>query len=59
MIARWLRWWRRPDSLLWRQEGQSLLEYALVTVLVGVAVIALLTLLGDEINTAFWGLFGR
>ena len=57
MIARWLRWWRRDESFLWRQEGQSLLEYALVAVLVGVVIIAVLTLLGDEINNAFHVLF--
>ncbi|HID85901.1 MAG TPA: Flp family type IVb pilin [Anaerolineae bacterium] len=58
-MARWLRWWRRGESFLWRQEGQSLLEYALVAVLVGIVVIAVLTLLGDEINNAFQVLFGR
>jgi pilus assembly protein Flp/PilA len=59
MIARWLRWWHQGKSFLWRQEGQSLLEYALVAVLVAIVVIAVLTLLGDEINNAFWVLFGR
>jgi pilus assembly protein Flp/PilA len=59
MIARWLRWWHRGKPFLRRQEGQSLLEYALVAVLVAIVVIAVLTLLGDEIHNAFWVLFGR
>ena len=36
-----------------REEGQGLVEYALILVLVAIAVIALLTLLGDQIGTVF------
>jgi pilus assembly protein Flp/PilA len=36
-----------------REEGQGLVEYALILVLVAIAVIILLTLLGDTINNVF------
>lgn len=35
------------------REGQGLVEYALIIVLVSIAVIALLTLLGGQLNTVF------
>ncbi len=36
-----------------RQEGQGLVEYALILVLVSVVVIAILTLLGPAIGNVF------
>lgn len=36
-----------------REEGQGLVEYALVLVLVAVVVIAILTLLGPQIGAVF------
>ncbi len=36
-----------------REEGQGLVEYALILVLVAVVVIALLTLMGQEVNNVF------
>ena len=36
-----------------REEGQGLVEYALVLVLVAVVVIAILTLLGPQIGVVF------
>jgi len=36
-----------------REEGQGLVEYALILVLVAIAVIALLTLLGDTVSDVF------
>ena len=36
-----------------REEGQSLLEYGLIIVLIGVIVIVALTLLGSEISELF------
>ena len=36
-----------------REEGQGLVEYALILVLVSVAVIAILALLGPEISNIF------
>ena len=36
-----------------REEGQGLVEYALILVLVAVVVIAVLTLLGPAIGTIF------
>ena len=39
---------------LWRkEEGQGLVEYALIIALVSIAVIAALTLLGGGVNTVF------
>lgn len=40
------RYWRR-------EEGQGLVEYALLLVLVAIVVIAILALLGDELNGVF------
>lgn len=36
-----------------REEGQGLVEYALIIVLVAIVVIAALTLLGDQISSVF------
>jgi pilus assembly protein Flp/PilA len=36
-----------------REEGQGLVEYALILVLVAIAVIALLTLLGGTVSDVF------
>ena len=36
-----------------REEGQGLVEYALILVLVAIAVIALLTLLGGTVGDVF------
>lgn len=36
-----------------REEGQDLVEYALIIVLIAIAVVAALGLLGDEINAVF------
>jgi pilus assembly protein Flp/PilA len=36
-----------------QREGQGLVEYALIIVLVAIAVVALLTLMGSQIGTVF------
>ena len=36
-----------------REEGQGLVEYALILVLVAIAVIALLSILGDTVQNVF------
>jgi pilus assembly protein Flp/PilA len=36
-----------------REEGQGLVEYALILVLVAIAVIAILTLLGGQVENVF------
>ena len=38
---------------LQQEEGQGLAEYALIIVLVSIAVVAALGLVGDEINSVF------
>ena len=42
-----------------REEGQSLVEYALILALVSVAAIAGLTLLGGNINTMLTNVAGQ
>jgi pilus assembly protein Flp/PilA len=44
---------RRRSGGLTRDEGQGLVEYALIIALVALAVIAALTLLGGGITTTF------
>ncbi len=36
-----------------REDGQGLVEYALILVLVSITVIVILTLLGDEVGNVF------
>jgi pilus assembly protein Flp/PilA len=36
-----------------REDGQGLVEYALILVLVSITVIVLLTLLGDQVSAIF------
>ena len=40
-------------------EGQDLLEYGLLAVLIAVVAISGVTTLGNTINTVFWGVIGR
>ena len=47
MLRRYVRWF--PP----RQEGQGLVEYALILVLVAVAVILVLSQMGTAISAAF------
>lgn len=41
------------NNLLKREEGQGLVEYALIIFLVAIAVITALTLLGTQVSTIF------
>lgn len=43
-------WWERLRS---RQRGQSLAEYALIIALVAIAVIAVMTTMGDTLKAVF------
>ncbi len=45
--------WRSEMLFLNREQGQGLVEYALVLVLVAVVIIAILTLLGPQIGNVF------
>ncbi|MEI6181324.1 MAG: Flp family type IVb pilin [Chloroflexales bacterium] len=40
-------------SFFAREEGQGLVEYALILVLIAIVVIGILTLVGKQVNTAF------
>lgn len=44
---------RRLRGLLTDEEGQGLVEYALILVLVAIVVIGVLSLMGAQINNAF------
>lgn len=44
------------QNLLKRQEGQGMVEYAMIVGLVAIGVIALLTLMGGQISDVFSGI---
>jgi pilus assembly protein Flp/PilA len=48
MLNLWLRW-----QLLREQKGQGLVEYALIIVLVAIAVVVAITALGTQISSVF------
>jgi pilus assembly protein Flp/PilA len=49
-----LRWANRPlSSLVRREEGQGLVEYALIILLVAIAVIGAISLLGTKVGGVF------
>lgn len=43
----------KMSALLKRQEGQGLVEYALILVLISIVAIALMTTVGTEIKAVF------
>jgi pilus assembly protein Flp/PilA len=46
-------WYIALRTALVRRDGQGLVEYALILVLVAIVVIAVLTLMGKQIQAAF------
>ena len=44
-------WWRRLGS---RDEGQDLLEYALLVALIALVAVGAVTTVGNTIKTVFW-----
>jgi pilus assembly protein Flp/PilA len=48
MLSLWVRW-----QMLREQKGQGLVEYALIIVLVAIAVVVAITALGAEISKVF------
>jgi pilus assembly protein Flp/PilA len=42
-----------------REEGQGLVEYALILVLIAIVVIAVLALLGEQVSTIFENITGE
>ena len=53
MLNVYLRIRNYIEDLLRKEEGQTLTEYALILVLIAIVVIALLGLLGQQIQTVF------
>ncbi len=49
----------RLRGLLARQDGQGLVEYALILVLVAIVVIGVLTTMGTRISAAFSDIVGK
>ena len=49
MLMLWLKTWLSSLD----EEGQGLVEYALILVLIAIAVIAILGTMGDQINNIF------
>lgn len=54
MLSRYLRRKAAPVA----QEGQGMVEYALILVLVAIVVIGILTTMGTTINAAFGDIVG-
>ncbi len=48
-----LQWLRLLDRLNEREEGQGMVEYALILVLIAVVVIVILTTVGKQVNNVF------
>jgi pilus assembly protein Flp/PilA len=55
MLSRYLR----LRELLYREDGQGLVEYALILVLVAIVVIGVLTTMGNKISNAFQDIVGK
>ena len=49
---------RLLHRLLRLNEGQDLLEYAMLAALIAVAAVGAVTLLGDHLNRVFWQAIG-
>ena len=49
---------RLLNRLFRHDEGQDLLEYAMLAALIAVAAVGAVTLLGDHINRVFWQAIG-
>lgn len=49
----------RLRGLFARQDGQGLVEYALILVLVAIVVIGVLTTMGTKISAAFQDIVGK
>lgn len=53
MTEQYVKFTSRLASLLKREEGQTLVEYALLLVLIAIVVIAAVTLVGKKANNVF------
>jgi pilus assembly protein Flp/PilA len=49
---------RRRADLLTRDEGQGMVEYALILVLIAVVVIVVLIILGNQVQNVFCNISG-
>jgi pilus assembly protein Flp/PilA len=52
-VARWAAGWIRPAAGRDDERGQGLVEYALILVLIAIAVIVILQVVGQQTNNAF------
>ncbi len=50
--------YNRLHALLNREEGQGMVEYALILVLIAVVVIVILILLGNQVKNVFCNISG-
>jgi pilus assembly protein Flp/PilA len=53
MLSLWVRWQTLRWQMLQKQRGQGLVEYALIIVLVAIAVVVAVTALGTQISKVF------
>ena len=50
--------YNRLRALLYREEGQGMVEYALILVLIAVVVIEILIVLGNQVKNGFCNISG-
>ncbi len=48
-----MNFYKRTKSLLYEQNGQTLIDYGLIVILIAIVVIALLTATGVTINNTY------
>jgi pilus assembly protein Flp/PilA len=53
LTEQYVKFTTRVSSMLKRQEGQTLVEYALLLVLIAIVVIAAVTLIGQRANNTY------
>jgi len=52
------QWYLRLRDLLRREEGQGMVEYALILVLIAVVVIVVLIIVGNQVKNVFCNISG-
>ncbi len=54
----WPRWLTRAASFLGSEEGQAMVEYALILCLVVIVVVVLVMLLGNQVKNLYCNITG-